>query len=199
MRKNKQIIGKNIDNLFGEPGADGSLDTIVNDVASGLATFANSPQSKAAAQELLEGSQYLSSQLRDMSKNVQGMRQTAESMINQEVDRANVAMENIARISHQLKSNGSGNGMTDLQDQLDIEIEDLAAIINLKVVPDGKSGAVKIFAANGLALVDGPAGKLEFDTRFNISANHLYDKNDDLRDVGTIKLVTASGNPTDLI
>lgn len=188
-----------VDNLFGEPGADGSLDKIVNDVASSLTTFANSPQSKAASQELIEGSDYLASQLRDMSSGVQDMRQSAETMINQEIDRANVAMENISRISHQLRSNGSGNGLADLQDQLDREIEDLAEIINIKVIPDGNNGAVKIFAANGLALVDGAPGRLEFDAKFNLSAHHLYNKDADLRGVGTITLLTASGKPTDLI
>ncbi|MBL1421143.1 MAG: flagellar hook-associated protein FlgK [Alphaproteobacteria bacterium] len=188
-----------VDNLFGEPGSDGALDSIVNNVASAMTTFANAPQSKAASQELMEGSEYLVSQLRDMSDGVQDMRQSAESMIGQEIDRANVAINNIARISHQLISNGSGNGLADLQDQLDMEIEDLAAIINIKVVPEGTNGAVKIFAANGLALVDGRPGTLQFDTKFNLSANHLYNKDKDLRGVGTIGLLTASGKPVDLI
>ncbi|MBL1242401.1 MAG: flagellar hook-associated protein FlgK [OCS116 cluster bacterium] len=188
-----------IDNLFGKPGADGSLDTIVNSVGSALVGFVNAPQLDASRQELIESSEYLASHLRDISSQVQDMRQNAEHMIAQEVDRANIAMDNIARISHQLTTYPRGDGTADLQDQLDNQIDDLSAILDIKVFADGKNGAVKVFTASGLALVDGTANRLVFDERANITATHLYNEDDDLRRVGTITLETGTDTPIDFI
>lgn len=187
-----------IDNLFGKPGADGSLDVVVNNVSQALVDLANDPQQGAARQQVVENADFLASHLREMSAQIQAMRQDAEHMIAQEVANANNALMQIARINHELTINGSRGGLADLKDQLDNHVDDLAAIFDIKTIEDS-NGAVRVYTKSGTLLADQNASRLEFDEHPNITAQQLYSRTDAERSVGTIVIDNGSGGGIDLL
>ncbi len=187
-----------LDTLFGKPGSIGSLDTVVNSVNTALVDLANSPQLGATRQQVIQNASYLSQHLRDMSDQIQEMRQNAENAIGDEVARANKAISAIVAINYQLTTQTNGQGTADLHDQLDGHIDDLAAIFDIKTV-QATNGATRVFTKSGILLVDEIAANLHFDGRANVSAEQLYDTNAQKRGVGTITLVSDSGNSVDLL
>ncbi|MGL1922161.1 MAG: flagellar hook-associated protein FlgK [Hyphomicrobiales bacterium] len=189
-----------VDNLFGRPGDDGSLDSIVNNVSTALSDFANAPQTGATRQQVIENANYLASHLRDMSGQIQEMRQNTEHMIAQEVQLANDAMLNIASLNHQLALQNANqpDGRADLQDKLDNYVDDLAAIFDIKTV-EGTNGTVKVFTQGGILLVDQQANHLTFDERANLGPEHLYSTDNTKRNVGTITLSYGAASGIDLI
>ncbi len=190
---------QHIDNLFGKPGSEGSLDSIVNNVSTSLIDFANSPEQDSTRQQVIENASFLTSQMRDMSAQIQEMRQDTERMIAEEVATANSAMQNIARINYQLTTiNQGGDGTADLKDQLDNFIDDLAAILNVRTT-EAANGSIKVFTKNGILLVDENANRLEFDERANIGPEHLYSLDSNERGVGSIFITSGNGNRVDLL
>ena len=187
-----------IDNMFGKPGDAGSLDTIVNNVNKSLVTLANSPQTSSARQGVVESAGQLASHLRDLSAQVQEMRRTTENQISQEVEKANVAMRNIAKINYQIANSGGQENIADLQDQLDNNIDDLAAIIDIKITESNNGGA-QVFTQNGILLVEGNAPTMNFSQKSYIGANNLYSVDQSKSGVGTISIIGGDGSRIDLI
>lgn len=143
-----------INNLF----SDGS-----NGLAASLQRFANavegvnlSPGSLAARQVMLGESRTLTDRLRNYDTRLRDLETDTNNRLSVEINEVGAIADGIAKINGQiaLGSNETGQPPNDLLDQRDRLLDQLAAKLNVQVVPqDG--GAVNVFVGKGQALVLG--------------------------------------------
>jgi flagellar hook-associated protein 1 FlgK len=185
--------------ILGQPGADNALETVFNSFVSAAQALSTSPDSSAARYSLLTAGQTLSQHLNGMTADIQGMRSDAELGLADAVSQANSAMSQIAAINRQLaQSNVQDATAASLQDQRDFYIDQLAQLMDIKVVATDHN-KVNIFTRSGTQLVGDQASTMIFDAKGSLSANALWNPDPAKRGTGTIMLDSGSGSTPDLI
>ncbi len=187
-----------IDQLYGVPGGTNALDTRLNSFTNSLQALASDPQSIAARQSVLNEAQVFAQQLNQMSTDIQGMRNQAESGISDAIDRVNMILRNIEDISTQINAlSGQDTEIGALLDERDKLIDELSGLMDVRVIGVGGQ-QIAIFTTSGISLFDRQAAQLTFDER-PLSAQSQWTANDATRTTGTIKLAGGSGTALDLI
>ncbi len=149
--------------------------------------------------DVLNQAAVLAQQLNAMSGDIQELRTQAEISIDAAVDRVNEILQSIERISAQLVSATPASAeVANLLDTRDTLIAELSKLIDVRVV-ELERGQISIFTNSGVSLFNHKAAHLAFDGRDTIGPQSLWNIDPDLRQVGTIKLVTPSGYQLDLV
>src|SRR4029079_6808293 len=188
-----------LQDIYGQPGADTSLESVYNSFTSALQVLSTSPDDPGARTAVVNSAQLLTQQLNQLSGSVQALRANAELVIAHAVNKANEAMSQIASLNGQIAAGTPGDAATEaLQDQRDSYIDQLSQLMDINVIP-GDRGQVSIFTSNGTQLVGAQAAQLSFDAVGTITPNSLWNANSSLRGVGTITLIPPAGAPVDLI
>ena len=188
-----------LQDIYGQPGADTSLESVYNSFTSALQVLSTSPDDPGARTAVVNSAQLLTQQLNQLSGNIQSLRANAELGIADAVNKANEAMTQIASLNGQIAAGTPGDAATEaLQDQRDSYIDQLSQLMDINVIP-GDRGQVSIFTSNGTQLVGAQAAQLSFDAVGTITPNSLWNANSSLRGVGTITLIPPAGAPVDLI
>ena len=188
-----------LQDIYGQPGADTSLESVYNSFTSALQVLSTSPDDPGARTAVVNSAQLLTQQLNQLSGSVQALRANAELGIADAVNKANEAMSQIASLNGQIAAGTPGDAATEaLQDQRDSYIDQLSQLMDINVIP-GDRGQVSIFTSNGTQLVGAQAAQLSFDAVGTITPNSLWNANSSLRGVGTITLIPPAGAPVDLI
>jgi len=106
--------------IYGQPGSDTSLESVYNSFTSALQVLSTSPDDPGARTAVVNSAQLLTQQLNQLSGSIQGQRANAELAIADGVNRANEAMKQIASLNQQIAGSTPGDSATQaLQDQLD--------------------------------------------------------------------------------
>ena len=188
-----------LDQLFGEPGADNALDTLFNEFTQSFQELAASPELFSARQSVVGSAEVLSQQLRQLSGQIQALRQLAEDSLQQAVTDINEALSQLGTINESLRiESGGGVPPVDLLDERDKFLDQISQFLEVRVVTAG-DGTVSLFTQSGNALLEGAPVQMAFDHHGNVSAHSLYNQDDSLRGVGTVKLLSADGFQVDLI
>jgi flagellar hook-associated protein 1 FlgK len=188
-----------IDQLFGEPGGPNGLDTVLNQFVQSLQELTVTPDGFSVRQAVVSDAQMLAQQLRQLSEDVQSMRQLAEDSLAVAIDDVNEALSQLATINQTLGTQGAGqNPPADLLDERDKFIDQLARNLDIRI-EEANNGTVSIFTRSGNALLEGQPVQLIFDQHGNISAHSLYSDVAADRGVGTVLLRAANGFAVDLI
>src|SRR6478736_418404 len=188
-----------LQDIYGQPGADTSLESVYNSFTSALQVLSTSPDDPGARTAVVNSAQLLTQQLNQLSGSVQALRANAELGIADAVNKANEAMSQIASLNGQIAAGTPGDAATEaLQDQRDSYIDQLSQLMDINVIP-GDRGQVSIFTSSGTQLVGAQAAQLSFDAVGTITPNSLWNANSSLRGVGTITLIPPAGAPVDLI
>jgi flagellar hook-associated protein 1 FlgK len=188
-----------LQDIYGQPGANTSLEAIYNSFTSALQVLSTSPDDPGARTAVVNSAQLLAQQLNQLSGSVQSLRANAELGISDAVNKANEAMTQIASLNGQIAAGTPGDAATDaLQDQRDSYIDQLSQLMDINVIP-GDRGQVSIFTTSGTQLVGAQAAQLSFDAVGTVTPNSLWNANPALRGVGTITLIPPAGAPVDLI
>lgn len=188
-----------LQSVYGQPGADSSLETVFNNFSASLQALANSPDDPAARASVVSSAQLLTQQLNSMTVGIQGLRSDAELGLSDAVSQANDAMKHIADINAQL----AGITVIDssaalLLDQRDAYVDKLSQLMDINVLK-GDRNQINIYTNSGVQLVGKNASTLEFDPQGTMSATTLWSSDSTLRSVGTITLTSANGSRVDLI
>jgi flagellar hook-associated protein 1 FlgK len=185
--------------IYGQPGGLNSLDTLYNNFSNSLRSLVTSPESIAMRTDVLNQAAVLAQQLNAMSGDIQELRTQAEISISSAVNRVNEILQSIEGISGHLASASAASsesaGLLDTRDSL---IAELSKLMDVRVV-EFERGQVSIFTNSGVSLFDHKAARLSFDGRDTIAPQSLWNMDANLRQVGTIKLVTPTGYELDLI
>ncbi len=188
-----------IDQLFGAPGGPTGLDTLVNQFAQSLQELTASPDNFAVREAVVSDAQLLAQQLRQLSDDVQSMRQLAENSIGAAVDEVNEALQQLATINQTLGTQGAGlSPPADLLDERDKFIDVIAKHLDVRI-KEADNGVVSIFTRSGNALLEGQAVQLSFDHRGDVNATSLYSGVPADRGVGTVTLNASNGFSIDLV
>ena len=188
-----------IDKLFGAPGAENALDTLVNDFSSALQQLTGSPDNFAVREQVVVDAETLAQQLRQLSGEVQSLRQLAEDTLADDINELNNALGSLHEINQQLAL-GAVNDVpsANLLDERDKFLSQISEFIEIRVT-ERPNGTVSVISRAGNTLLGTEPVTLEFDRHGDITANSFYSSNPADREVGTIELVSGGGHRIDLI
>jgi flagellar hook-associated protein 1 len=185
--------------VYGQPGSNVTLDGIFNNFTTAVQTLATTPSSSSAQGQALNAAQALAQQLNDASSRIQALRTQADQGIASDVQLANNALQQIANINQQLTTTGAQDSTAaTLADQRDQAIDQLAKLMDIRVVK-GDNNQVQVFTGSGTQLVGIQAAKLAFTASGSIGPTQQWSSDPTKSRLGTVMLVSANGTGTDLV
>ncbi len=185
--------------LFGTPGGEMSLDTLMNNFTGSLDELVTTPSSTSARSNVITDAKLLAQSLNSASDDIQAMRKDAESGMKDTVNQINAALQGIQKINQQISGTASTQQVPpDYLDQRDELIMELASLMDIKVVENGND--LTITTANGAQLfANGEPASLSFEPSGSMNAQALYNSDQQKSGLGTVLLRGPSGNTTDLL
>ncbi|HZP70780.1 MAG TPA: flagellar hook-associated protein FlgK [Pseudolabrys sp.] len=185
--------------IYGQPGSDTSLEAVYNSFTTALQVLSTSPDDPGARTAVVNSAQLLTQQLNQLSSSIQSLRANAELAISDAVNKANEAMTQIASLNQQIAAATPGDAATAaLLDNRDAYIDQLSQLMDINVI-SGDHNQVTIFTNSGTQLVGTQAAQLSFDAVGTMTPQSQWNANPALRGVGTITLIPPAGAPVDLI
>ena len=185
--------------IYGQPGSDSSLETMFNNFTGALQALSTSPDDVAARGSVISTAQLLAQQLNNMSDSIQGLRGDAELGIADAVAKANEAMRQIARLNAQIAaSSQADSAAATMLDQRDGYIDQLSRLVDINVMPIDHD-RVAVFTNSGIQLVGTQAAQLSFDAQGTMTAESRWTSDPSTRSVGTLTLTSPYGGTVDLI
>jgi flagellar hook-associated protein 1 len=193
-----QLYGR-LQQVYGEPGSEGALETVFGRLTEALQALTTSPESTATRSTVLGAAQVLAQQLNGMTVDVQGLRLEAELGLSDAVAQANEAMQQIAKLNQQLGASASIDATAAvLLDQRDNYINQLSQLMDIRVIA-GDHNQVSVFTNSGVQLVANEASQLQFDASGTITPASVWSADPTKRSVGTVTLVSPNGAAMDLL
>jgi flagellar hook-associated protein 1 FlgK len=185
--------------VYGQPGSDTSLDAIFNNFTSAAQALSTNPSSFTTQSQTISAAQALAQQLNSATQSIQALRSEADQGIANDVQQANNALQQIANINQQL-AGGTPNdaAAVQLENQRDQYIDQLSKLMNVRVVK-GDQGQLSVFTSNGTQLVGTQAGQLSFTPLGTITASQLWNSDPSKSALSSITLTTPGGNTVDLL
>jgi flagellar hook-associated protein 1 FlgK len=189
-----------LQNVYGAPGEAGTLETAFSNLTGALQGLSASSGASSAQSAVLSAAQSLAQQLNATTTGIQTLRSNVEQDIGVSVGQANIAINQIAQYNARLQ----GMEVTDpaaatLMDQRDNAINQLAQLMDVRVVTDNTNHA-NVFTNSGIQLVGGgQASQLAFNSQGTLNANAQWNANPALSGVGTITVQLPNGGSFDLI
>ncbi len=189
-----------LQNVYGTPGQDGTLENAVSNFTSALQALSASSGSSAAQTQVLAAAQSLAQQLNATTTGIQTLRSNVEQDIGVSTDQANVAMSRIAQLNSRLQGmNATDPAAAVLMDQRDNAINRLSQLMDIRVVTDNTNQAT-VLTTSGIQLVGGgQASVLAFNSQGTLNANSRWNSNPALSGAGTITVRLPNGGNFDLI
>ncbi len=195
----KASFYQQLQQIYGQPGSDTSLDAIFNSFTSAVQALSTSPSSFSAQNQTLSAAQTLAQQLNAATQSVQALRSEADQGIANDVQQANNALQQIANINQQLASTPSNDSAAALlQNERDQYVDQLSKLMDVRVVPTDQ-GQISVFTSTGTQLAGTQAGKLSFDPAGTLTADQLWNSDPSKSALGTVTLTTAGGTVVDLL
>jgi len=189
---------KRVDTLFGQPGSDAGINTIFSKFSTAIQTLAADPASSTARQNALVNAQSLASTLNSLSENVQLMRGEIEAKIADQANDVNTLLEGIGQTTKKLNEVFDSATRQGLLDERDKYIDKLSTYFDLRVFDNG-TGNFNIYTSSGGPLfIEGRNLKLQFDERFAVSADSLYNQNAAQSGLGHLMVTDPIGGAVDL-
>jgi flagellar hook-associated protein 1 FlgK len=192
-------IYNRLQDIYGTPGSDSTLESVFNKFTNSLQALSTSPDDAAARSAVVGSAQLLAQRLNQMSDGIQTLRGDAEFAISSAVTQANQALSQIAAINRKLAGSSVQDSQTaTLMDQRDAYIDQLSKLMDINVI-QGDHNQVNVFTSSGLQLAGTEAGTLSFNAQGTMTAASRWNADPALSTVGTVTLTTVSGNTVDMI
>ena len=185
--------------IYGQPGSNSSLDSAYNGLTSAVQGLTTSPSSTAAQNQVLGAAQALAQQLNSATNTIQTLRSQADQGIAGDVQQANNALQQIASINQQLAGSSSPDSASALlENQRDQYIDQLAKLMDIRVV-QGSDNQVAVYTGSGAQLVGTQASQLSFNATGSIGAGQQWNADPSKSGLGTITLTSPAGGSVDLL
>lgn len=193
-------ILKQLQNVYGTPGNDGTLETALNNFTSALQALSTSAGSSSAQTVALGAAQTLAQQLNVTTKGIQSLRSNVEQDLGTSAQQANAAMQKIADINTKLQGLSANDpSAATLMDQRDQAINTLSKYVDVRVVTDGSNQA-NIFTNTGIQLVGaGLASQFSFASAGALGATSLYNTDPAKSGVGAFNIRLPNGSQVDVV
>jgi len=185
--------------IYGTPSSSSSFSAIYSNFTSALQALSSNPSSYSAQTQVTGAAQAFTQSLNAMTGTIQELRTQAERGIAADVQTANTATADIAKINQQLGSAPADSATATLEDQRDQDIAQLSQLMNVTVVRGGNN-QISVYTGTGQQLVSGVnASTLSFGDVGTLTATTLSSADPSQDQAGTITLTTTSGTQTDLV
>ena len=193
-------ILKQLQNVYGNPGGSGTLETALSKFTSSLQALTTSAGASSAQTVAVAAAQALAQQLNVTTKGIQSLRSNVEQDLGTSAQQANAAMQQVADINTKLQGLGTNDpSAATLMDQRDQAINTLSKYVDVRVVTDGSNQA-NVYTNTGIQLVGaGLASKFTLASAGALTANSLYDSNPAKSGVGTFNINLPNGSSIDVV
>jgi flagellar hook-associated protein 1 FlgK len=163
-----------VDSLFGQPGSDAGINAVYTKFSTAIQTLAADPASPTTRQNALVQAQSLASTLNSLSENVQLMRGEIEARMADMSQDVNALLQGIGITTQKLNEIQDSGTRQGLLDQRDKYIDELSTYFDIRVFDNGTGNFNIYTSAGGPLFVEGRNLQLQFDERFAVSADSLY-------------------------
>jgi flagellar hook-associated protein 1 len=187
-----------LDQLFGQPGGVGALDTTLNKFTSASQALANDPSNTITRNGFVAAAQALAGQLGTISNGIQQQRDGIEAHLADDVQIVNGILRNLQDLNGKIIGLSDSQTSAALLDQRDAQISELAKYVDISISTSQNNG-VRITTTGGLPLLDNIASQFKYDQHYVLNATSQYSNDANARGVGTISLVGANGSVTDVL
>jgi flagellar hook-associated protein 1 FlgK len=189
-----------LQSVYGTPGEAGTLESAFSNFTGALQGLSASSGASSAQAAVLSAAQSLAQQLNATTTGIQTLRSNVEQDIGVSVGQANVAIGQIAQLNARLQGmNATDPAAATLMDQRDNAIDQLAQLMDIRVVTDNTNQAT-IFTNSGIQLVGGAqASQLDFNSQGTLNAGAQWNANPALSGAGTIIVKLPNGGTFDMI
>jgi flagellar hook-associated protein 1 FlgK len=193
-------ILKQLQNVYGSPGNDGTLETALNNFTSALQALSTSAGSSSAQTVAVGAAQTLAQQLNATTKGIQSLRSNADQDLGTSAQQANAAMQQVADINTKLQGLLPNDPTAaTLMDQRDQAINTLSKYVDVRVVTDSSNQA-NIYTTTGIQLVGaGLASQFSFSSAGALSATSQYNTNPVKSGVGALTIRLPNGSQIDVV
>ena len=193
------ILGQ-LQNVYGTPGGEGTLETSLSNFTAALQALSTSSGGQSAQSVALSAAQDLAQQLNSTTQGIQALRSGVNQDIGACVNQANAAMTAIAKINTQLQGLSPNDpAAATLEDQRDSAINTLSTLMDVRTVTDS-SNEVNVFTSSGVQLVSsGLASTMSFSSPGALSPSSLYNKDPSKSGVGSLTIQLPNGGATDMV
>lgn len=193
----RSSVLQQMQSLYGDPDAVGTLESSFNDLNTALQALTTSADSQSARIGVLNAASAITQQLNSMTQGIQTLRGAAETGIKDSVTTANNLLQQIASINNQLMANPSGGTSTDastaaLLDQRDQYVTQLSELMDIRVTTNSVN-QVSVFTGSGVQLVGSEAATLSFNAQATVTANTTWSKDPNQSQLGSVMLEFPGG------
>lgn len=189
---------KRVDSLFGQPGSAAGLNTVYAKFSTAIQQLAGDPASPTTRLNALSQAQSLTSTMNNLSENIQLMRGEIEARIADMAAEVNGLLDGIQQTTKKLNETFDSATRAGLLDQRDKYVDQLSGHFDLRAFDNG-AGNFNIYTSGGGPLfIEGRNLRLQFDERFAVSADALYNQNAALSGLGHLMISDPVGGAIDL-
>ncbi|WP_316860055.1 flagellar hook-associated protein FlgK [uncultured Cohaesibacter sp.] len=188
-----------VDAMFGQPGDENALDSLVNEFSKSLQALKTSPDDASTRLQVLNDASVVTNAINKAANTIQDLRQDAEFAIEEAVSNMNEILDNIEKIDLQIQevTLTSGQNPAGLMDQRDAYITQLSELVPIRV-EQVDNNSVQISTTGGLTLYDVEAANLSFTAYGSVSAHTSWSNDSATSQLGSIYLQSTSGQLYDV-
>ncbi len=166
-----------IQNFNGSSSDEKSIAAMLGNLESSFSSLSASPDDPLALSQTVNAAQQVAKTFNNFSNLIQQQRQSTETQISQDVAKANLDLQQIAKLNAQIQSmSGGGQSTADLEDQRDQAVKDLSQYIQVSTFK-GQNNLLVVQTMQGQALADQQAHQLVFQPNANMTASSSYPGN----------------------
>jgi len=167
-----------VQETFGAPSDNTSISHILNSFAAATETLAMSPDKTLELSEFVRQGQEVALKLQAMTETIQELRAQADAAIAADVTEINNLTSKIGDLNDKIIRNKTvTNDVSDLRDQRDAALDDLAALVDIRYFYRG-DGDVVVFTSAGRTLVDNVAFELTHSAASSITPTTTHAEGD---------------------
>lgn len=146
--------------LFGSPGSDSSVGVAIADLETRMQALSVSPENYSLMTEITSRAELIALQFNQISEEIESLRLEADTNIGNAVTTVNTQIERIQELNLRIAENlALGQGASELQDQRDIALTEVASMIDINYF-ERSNGEIVIFTDSGRPLLDRTAQPL---------------------------------------
>lgn len=189
---------RRVDALFGQPGSALGVNQVFAEFSTSLQQLAADPASPTTRQEALAKALGMVASINNISANVQLMRGEIEARLANDAEKVNGLLSGIESTTERLNQIFDSASRQGLLDERDRYLDELSNYMDIRISDNG-AGNYNVYTTSGAPLfVQGRQLRLQFDERFAVSADSVFNSNIATSGVGHLTIKDPVGTATDL-
>jgi flagellar hook-associated protein 1 len=140
--------------LFGSPGSGSSVGVAIADLETRMQALSVIPENYSLMTEITSRAELIALQFNQISEEIESLRLEADTNIGNAITTVNTQLDRIQELNLRIAENlALGRGASELQDQRDIALSEVASMIDINYF-ERSNGEIVIFTDSGRPLLD---------------------------------------------